>query len=820
VNEDAAIDALEDLADVVLNLSPSGTDQVDIIDGGVDVNEDGSVDVDGTGNGPEGAAKNVVAHYRTDSSGNYQGTLPTGNYTVQAHLDGHMPASPDPASVTLTASMTTDQDFTIPDAGRLDVNIVDENNAPIAAKVSIVGIDPYPDPGNSQTFLGLIENRTHLFTDFSSDSFPFGLADVRFVDDSGDSGEFYIEPRPEALDYRVVVSHGPEYSVYTADVDITAGALTTVNAQIARVVDTTGFVSGDFHIHQLDSPDSEVTNESRVITALAEGVDFFTPSDHEHRTDLSSLVSSMGVGGKVSVAVNNENTSPDYGHFNAWPLTTDPSLPNNGALDWGSGGGTVPPAGDDFPSKGWYHMPPSEIIANLLADLGTDTVQINHTDSFFGPEGLAVDTSYIPPQDFADNLDKRLDPAITNLFDSSFTALESWQGTDRNDILNRFIGRNMGDWFNLLDQGIIRPSVADSDTHKRIVNAAGFPRTFLASSTEDAGLLDDSQATLEGLATNVNNGRAIGTNGPFIRVTASTPSAGNTGGLSLDRQPLISTADGTATINVAIQSPLWAEFDRVEFYVNDVPTPNYYDNNVTTPPFWTITPHTVVNVTPTPVDITPVLPGDDRLEASAKLNLTGLTNDTWVVVLVRGTDGTSKPLFPVIPNDLKQSTNGTLADLTDGNLGEDAVPAVAFSNPLFISLTNDGDYDTHPVDNDRDGCTNDRELGTNVNMGGGRSPSNFWDFFDVPTPPSFLRDRAVTIGDIAAVIARFGSNVTPPSKANAYTQALSAPPPPPAYHAGYDRTPGVGQGRTGPPNGSITIQDITMAVLQFGHNCT
>jgi hypothetical protein len=95
----------------------------------------------------------------------------------------------------------------------------------------------------------------------------------------------------------------------------------------------------------------------------------------------------------------------------------------------------------------------------------------------------------------------------------------------------------------------------------------------------------------------------------------------------------------------------------------------------------------------------------------------------------------------------------------------------------------------------------------------------FWDFFDVPTPPSNARDRVISAGDVAAVAARFGSIVAPPpSKEEALAQALAAPPPPPAYHAAYDRTT-LPSGWSGPPDGSIAVSDIARVVAQLGHSC-
>jgi len=84
------------------------------------------------------------------------------------------------------------------------------------------------------------------------------------------------------------------------------------------------------------------------------------------------------------------------------------------------------------------------------------------------------------------------------------------------------------------------------------------------------------------------------------------------------------------------------------------------------------------------------VPGASRLEATTTLSLTGLTEDIWVVVLVKGTDGVSRPLFPVEPQSLKTSTNTSLANLIDGNLGEDGLTALAFTNPLFVDVDGGG----------------------------------------------------------------------------------------------------------------------------------
>jgi hypothetical protein len=141
--------------------------------------------------------------------------------------------------------------------------------------------------------------------------------------------------------------------------------------------------------------------------------------------------------------------------------------------------------------------------------------------------------------------------------------------------------------------------------------------------------------------------------------------------------------------------------------------------------------------------------------------------------------------------------------------------ALAFPSPSIV-------YGLQPCDSDvdGDGCTDFEENGSSPALGGGRKKVIYWDFFDVPVPPSYSRDKAISVADIAAVVARFGSSRPggPPDKATALTEAQSGPPLPPAYHAAYDRTPS-GAFLSGPPDGAISVQDISRAVAQFGHSC-
>lgn len=141
---------------------------------------------------------------------------------------------------------------------------------------------------------------------------------------------------------------------------------------------------------------------------------------------------------------------------------------------------------------------------------------------------------------------------------------------------------------------------------------------------------------------------------------------------------------------------------------------------------------------------------------------------------------------------------------------------------VYASDINGGLY-VLAYDDDLDGCANIQEAGVSSSTGGQRDPAYFWDFMDVPIglPPE--RDRAVSVGDIGGVVARFGAFQDPPlTKPEALAQALTPPPPAPAYHAAFDRNGADPSGDPWdlfPPDGTITVGDIGAVVVQFGHTC-
>ena len=168
--------------------------------------------------------------------------------------------------------------------------------------------------------------------------------------------------------------------------------------------------------------------------------------------------------------------------------------------------------------------------------------------------------------------------------------------------------------------------------------------------------------------------------------------------------------------------------------------------------------------------------------------------------------------------------------------GSEAGAAYVFEEPLPPPTPTptptpkppDGDTDGDTIpnssdpDDDNDGCTDVAELGTNEISGGQRDPHNFWDFVDQWTGAPLAKNGTVTVGDLGAVVARFGTFQDPIlTKEEAQAEALTQPVAAIGYHASADRAGSSGPNPWNllPPNGTITVGDLGVVVAQFGHFC-
>jgi len=637
-----------------------------------------------------GAIAQLVTTFVTDADGRYDGSVPIANPVVPYGLAAARRGtpyegggtSPTVKQVTFAAVGEVHAvDFDLPATGSLSVSVQDASG-PLPARITVVGFDPSPNPIRpGSTLPGFGSSDLGLFDD-PGDRHPFGVVAVAYADATG-SVDFEIEPGS----YEVYVSRGNEYSLFSAPVTVAAGPATPVDARIARVLDTDGFVSSDFHVHGIDSADSRVSHRRRVLGYAAEGIDNLVMTDHHAHTDLRPTIAALGLGPWLATTVGEEITTFDYGHFNAYPLAIDPTRTSRGSTDWAK----AAPAGQDFPAPRAgapaYNATPAEIfqLATNPALPGSTalpdtTIQVNHIGSHFVP--LKIDTGVFPIADGLDaaaRLDRRLDPAAGNLF-HPFPALELWNGSGRRHQAE-FLVERIGIWMNLLNHGLHATMISDTDSHAfENLESAG------AVTWTAAGAATDAPATLDGseVARRVVAGKAVGGQGIFVTTRLLEQAGSGVADLTSTGDTHMSAAGGNVDLEITVQAPLWAEYDRIEIYANAATTP--VDPN--RPYLYGATPTRVLNAgdgdfTIDTLVVDASIPGASRRETRVLVPFPGLGGDTWFVVVARGTDGVSRPMFPVFAKDLAVAGNTLLADLVDGNLGESGVMALGVTNPLY-----------------------------------------------------------------------------------------------------------------------------------------
>ena len=603
-------------------------------------------------------------------------------------------------NVTISDGTPATLDFDLPPTGSLRVDVTDESGLPVPARVTVVGFDPSPEPVVAGPSLpGFGGGPLGLLNDVD-DALPFGIAAVGYADETGTT-EFDLEPGVDR--YHVFVSRGTEYSAYRTPtpISVSAGSQTVVNAQIARVVDTSGFVSSEFHVHGIRSADSRVSDVHRVESYTAEGVENVVMTDHHVHTDLRPAIAAAGMESFVTATIGEEITTFDYGHFNAYPLLIDPDSPHGtftldgltqlsgGSTDWAQ----AAPPGMDFPVYGALNATPAEILSlattGSLSIPGTTTAQINHIDSHFAP--LKIDTLLVPPADLMSDDDraKRRLPdtsAVPNLF-AHFPALELWNGHDRGR--SERVPRRA-------DRDLVQPPEPGPAQHLRRrhglaplqqpetarARAPGPPRRRTSVAWIDPA----------DVAASVDAGRAVGGQGVFVTTRLlATDGSGDVADLTWGGDTTMTDAGGDVVLEIDVQSPAWAEWDTIEVYANATTftagspylfgaTPTLSLQEGDCDPATTGDGDFDVTLTH---DVAGV-PGADRWSATLEVPFDDLAEETWFVVVVKGSDGLCAPMFPIYPGDLSQGSNLDLGDLVDGNVGESGVMALGATNALYF----------------------------------------------------------------------------------------------------------------------------------------
>lgn len=661
---------------------------------------------DVAGNGAVDADDPIVTYIDADDDGRFSGSVSVVADALVVQAEVHELARSQPLAVRTDAGDAGDVELSLVAPVSFDYSIIDDaTGALIPGKIAVLGRHPAaPD----QRLWNTADRRHGVVT--------MAHAIRGTTVDVGDG----VDPRlrlPAGGTYRVSVSHGTEWSVDDRIVTVAAGDPDgELTFRLRRVAPADGYLSSEYHVHQIGSFDTHIGNLNRVRTVVADGVELFAATDHDFVTDLQPVIEEMGVQRLARAMVGLEMTTEGYGHFNAFPMEYDPLSPHHGAVEWARG-----PAGA---------LTPGELFASAR-ERGAEIIQINHPrlplDGFsdqyryFDRAGLTYDhetrqitgeLSEMP----VPNSWLRLPEA--SLWDDSFNILEVWNGVfidDTNgDGIREITGLDtiLRDYFNFLSLGLIVTPTANSDTHTLVQEPAGMPRTYVRVSDDSAAALESGAAVLDALET--LSGAAprdlVLTNGPHIQVRAAGQPDSALG-------QVLDGSGGSVTLDITIVSPAWAVIDTLEVFANA--TPEIRPDVNALQPFLCFTsrdPGTlhaddvcaagVHGAQPMTVTLETVAPGFERHVAAVQVtvnvadvdmvNRAGASGqDAWLVVRARG----NRAIFPVMLDDVIAADNldDNLDILVAGTPEEQAavldakgVPAMAMTAPVYVDFDGGG----------------------------------------------------------------------------------------------------------------------------------
>jgi hypothetical protein len=654
-----------------------------------DTNNDGLLDADDV----------VVSYAISDPDGKYSADVPPGDYLLRAEV---VEQARSLASKVSTGAVT---DFSLQKPVVYDYEIVDDSdNSVIPARITVIGNHRAPRDartnGNDDSYGGMIT--TVIAKRGTSTGIGDG-ADEKLV-------------LPPGEDYRVFVSRGTEWSVAELALSPTAGETPAdLEFRLRRVVDTSGYIASEYHVHSIGSPDSPIPDDRRVATAVVDGVEFYATSDHDFVSAQQPVIEMLGLE-RLTRSIPGVEVSPlVYGHFNAWPMDHDPTSPNGGAINWPFG-------------IGGFAMTPLEIFSAAMAQ-GAELVQVNHPRK--GPQGnsdilehfdrMGLSFDY-ENRSFGGDVNKmpvpadwlRLPPEETNLFNDGFNSLEVWNGFSSTDTDSDGVREVtaldivMRDWFNFLSFGKELTPIGSSDTHDEVLEQMGMPRTMVRVSDDSADAIEsgtnlirevlDNLARTGGAKTDV-----VVTDGPHISLSV--------GGDDRPLGKVIDGSSGSVEITIDVQSADWAHFDTIEFFANATPEVGDVDISALQPFACFTTRTNLMAVDPCAlaglggadtltVNQVDAGNGFQRFESSHTFTVTpgdipvreGATgDDAWIVARVRG-DRAIYPLFVgnlVTPGRVSTFVAGPSPEL-EAILDGSGRPAVAFTSAVYVDFDGGG----------------------------------------------------------------------------------------------------------------------------------
>jgi hypothetical protein len=454
---------------------------------------------------PSAPNQNPFSAY-SDEQGRFSFQLPEGDYELEFADLGR-------ASVKKTATIKSGEraslDATMELAAAVTFDVRDEAGKSIPCKVQFRGIEGTKSPN-----LGP-HNRAH------------GCVDQYH----SEQGQFRVALPPGQ--YQIIVTRGIEYSHLERAIVLKPEETVAVAGTLKRLVDTTGWVSADYHNHSTPSGDNTCGTDDRIINLAAEHFEFAPTTEHNRLYDWRPHIEKLGLADEMQTVPGLELTGSGP-HLNSFPFKPEPRTQDNGAPVW-----NYDPRISAILLRNWQGAEPDRWI------------QINHPDlvhNFIDADGDGqVEGGFHGLAQLIDGIETQNYRDAEILAGRPFRVAKDANGQDSVYYIREFI------WLQMLNCGHRYAAMAVNDAHSVYGNGVGSWRMYLPSQSDQPAEIDWRENSRHAKA-----GRSILTSGPFLQVQAGdgTLPGGTTRG------------PGGVKLKVKVQCTDWIDIDRVQVLVN------------------------------------------------------------------------------------------------------------------------------------------------------------------------------------------------------------------------------------------------------------
>ncbi len=314
--------------------------------------------------------------------------------------------------------------------------------------------------------------------------------------------------------YTLYASRGFEYSMKKINLEVNGNAIRKVQLKIRREVPTPGLVSVDSHIHTLTrSGHGDSSEEERMHTIAGEGIELAIATDHNHHADYLPVQKNTGTTSFFTSVIGNEVTT-ETGHFNAFPILPDSSVPDYKLGDW------------------------TKLMASIRATPGVRVIVLNHPRN--------IHSKFSPMS--ADNFNHATGQ---NLYGApySFDAMEVvTSAAMQSDIMSLY-----RDWFAMLNWGHKVAAVGSSDTHDVSRFILGQARTYVECPDKNPSKVDVAKA-----CDSFRKMRAYVSMGLLVKMKVD----------GKFKSGDVATGKGGLKVSVDVLGPSWVRADQVSLFAN------------------------------------------------------------------------------------------------------------------------------------------------------------------------------------------------------------------------------------------------------------